>query len=110
MAHGKLTEAQLGQLGAALKRTRERRGLTGAGLDRLAGVADGVTSQVERGKSGMSLAVVFALAETLDCSWNELLGPPPGSNGEDPDWRAGYRAGVGDSIGALRDLADRHDT
>lgn len=107
MAPGKLPDAQLAQIGAALKLTRQRRGLSAAGLDRLVG-ASGTTSQVERGRSGLSLALVFAYAAALDCSWNELLGPPPGDDGHDPDWQAGYRAGLGDAIGALRALLDHH--
>lgn len=94
------------QVQAAIRRTRERRGLTMADLDRrLTGKSGNTTRQIEGGHSAPSVAMLFKLARALDCNWTDLLGPPP-SGGEDAEWRAGYRAGVGDAVGAVRGLVD----
>lgn len=108
----KVTTEEHAQIVAALRATRERRGLSIAAVDRLIAAAQGrgdsgAVRQIETGSSSPSVALLFDLARALDCSWTDLLGPPPSSNGDaEPEWEAGRRAGVGDSIAALRGLLD----
>jgi transcriptional regulator with XRE-family HTH domain len=59
--------------GAALKRWREKRGLTQDGLARLAGIASSYASHVERGENVPSLTIVLKLALALEVTPSELL-------------------------------------
>jgi XRE family transcriptional regulator, regulator of sulfur utilization len=104
----KATDAERAQIAAAVKRTRERRGLTQVDVDRLVGASGSLTGQIERGRTSPSAAVLFKLARALDCSWSDLLGELPGRHGS-AEWDAGYRAGVGDGVAALRGLLDNGD-
>jgi transcriptional regulator with XRE-family HTH domain len=97
------------QIGAALRETRMRRGLSLGDLSVMLGNYDTRSLMaVEGGVNGISVGVLFRLAETLQCSWNEILGPPPGSEDQDVEWHAGYRACVGDAAIAIRDLLSAH--
>ena len=81
----KPTAEDIEQVRTALRRTRERRGLTLIEVDRLMGTS-GAVRQIEGGKTLPSVALLFKLARALDCNWTDLLGPPPtSSSGEDPE-------------------------
>jgi transcriptional regulator with XRE-family HTH domain len=60
--------------GAALKRWRERRGLTQEALAHEAGITTGYAGQLERGAKVPSLTIVLQLCRALDCTPGELLG------------------------------------
>lgn len=64
-------EAKL--FGEALKRWREKRGLTQEALAHEAGITASYAGQVERGTKVPSLTVVLQLCRALDCSPGELL-------------------------------------
>ena len=59
--------------GDALKRWREKRGLTQEALAHEAGITTSYASQVERGKKVPSLTVVLKLCRALECTPGELL-------------------------------------
>jgi len=59
-------------LGRAIRRLRERRGLTQEALATHAGMTFGTVSRLESAKSAPAWATVRALAETLECSFSEL--------------------------------------
>jgi transcriptional regulator with XRE-family HTH domain len=59
--------------GAALKRWREKRGLTQEGLARLAGIASSYASHVERGEKVPSLTIILKLSLALNLTPGELL-------------------------------------
>jgi transcriptional regulator with XRE-family HTH domain len=59
--------------GAALKRWREKRGLSQDGLARLAGIASSYASHVERGENVPSLTVILKLALALEIPPADLL-------------------------------------
>lgn len=59
--------------GEALKRWRNKRGLTQEALAHEAGITTTYTSLVKRGRKVPSLTVVLKLCRTLDCSPGELL-------------------------------------
>lgn len=101
--------ADLARLGAALKRTRERRGLALKACAERIGMTHVGLKHIEAGRAGLSTAMLFRLARALECSWNDILGPPPSHSGDEPDWQAGYRAGVGDAVMATRKLLEAGD-
>src|SRR5882672_10578091 len=110
MALRKLTEKQAEQVGAAITRTRELRGWGRPELARRAGTTQTNIHRMEHGvRGGLSISMVFTLAETLECSWRDVLGPEPGSDGShSTDWEAGFRAGLGEAHAALsRVIAER---
>jgi transcriptional regulator with XRE-family HTH domain len=59
--------------GAALKRRREKRGLTQDGLAHLAGIASSYASQVERGEKVPSLTIILKLSMALGIVPGDLL-------------------------------------
>jgi len=59
--------------GAALKRWREKRGLSQDGLAKLAGIASSYASHVERGEQVPSLTIILKLALALNLTPGELL-------------------------------------
>ena len=59
--------------GEALKRWREKRGLTQESLAHEAGITASYAGQVERGQKVPSLTVVLKLCRALDCTPGELL-------------------------------------
>jgi transcriptional regulator with XRE-family HTH domain len=59
--------------GEALKRWREKRGLTQEALAHEAGITTSYASQVERGRKVPSLTVILKLCRALDCAPGELL-------------------------------------
>jgi len=108
MAHRNATEEQKAQVGVALRATRESRGITQKDLNRAIGSQ--AVNQIEMGKTGVSLALLFTLAEALGCTWGEILGPEPNSDGgRSADWEAGYRAGIGEAHAALSRLLRNGD-
>jgi transcriptional regulator with XRE-family HTH domain len=63
-------------LGAALRRAREARGLSLRELARRVDLSPSFVSQVERGKANPSVGTLYALVSELGVSLNELLGGP----------------------------------
>jgi transcriptional regulator with XRE-family HTH domain len=59
--------------GAAMKRWREKRGLTQDGLAALAGIASSYISHIERGAHVPSLTVILKLSMALEILPGELL-------------------------------------
>jgi len=59
--------------GEALKRWREKRGLTQEALAHEAGITASYAGQVERGAKAPGLSVVLRLCRALDCTPGELL-------------------------------------
>ena len=59
--------------GAALKRWREKRGLTQEALAHEAGITSSYAGQVERGAKVPSLTIVLKLCRALACTPGELL-------------------------------------
>ena len=59
-------------LGQAIRRLRERRGLTQEELATHAGMTFGTVSRLESAKSAPAWATVRALVTTLDCSLSDL--------------------------------------
>jgi len=59
--------------GAAMKRWREKRGLTQDGLAGLAGIASSYVSHVERGEHVPSLTVILKLSLALQILPGDLL-------------------------------------
>jgi transcriptional regulator with XRE-family HTH domain len=59
--------------GAAVKRWREKRGLTQDGLARLAGIASSYASHIERGENVPSLTIILKLSLALDILPGDLL-------------------------------------
>ena len=59
--------------GQALKRWREKRGLTQEALAHEAHITTNYYGQLERGKKSPTLTVVLKLCRALDCSPGELL-------------------------------------
>jgi transcriptional regulator with XRE-family HTH domain len=66
-------ERALGRLGEGLRRLRQERGLTQAGLARIAGVSSSAISQAEAGHRGLSLDTLLAISEGLGVALDELL-------------------------------------
>ena len=69
----KVAAREAEMFGAALKRWREKRGLTQDGLSRLAGIASSYASQVERGEKLPSLTIILKLSLALNLTPGELL-------------------------------------
>lgn len=59
--------------GEAMKRWRERRGLTQEALAHAAGITASYAGQIERGRKVPSLTIVLKVCRALDCSPGELL-------------------------------------
>ena len=68
-------EQVLGHIGANVHARRTRRALTQEGLAVLAGLDLRFVQRVERGRTNLSVAVLIALAEVLECSPAALLEP-----------------------------------
>lgn len=66
-----INEAKI--FGAAMKRWREKRGLTQDGLARLAGIASSYASHIERGENVPSLTIILKLSLALDILPGDLL-------------------------------------
>jgi transcriptional regulator with XRE-family HTH domain len=69
----KTTAREAEIFGAALKRWREKRGLTQEGLARLAGIASSYASQVERAEKVPTLTIILKLCLALNLTPGELL-------------------------------------
>lgn len=106
MAPRNLSGDKMKIIGATIARTRELRGMTRPELARAMGSTTTNIHRMERGdKGGVSLSMLFSIAEALQCSWREVLGPEPGSDGDHSvEWEAGRRAGIGESHEALDKL------
>lgn len=59
--------------GTALRRWREKRGLSQDGLAKLAGIASSYASHVERGEQVPSLTIIIKLSLALNLTPSELL-------------------------------------
>lgn len=59
--------------GAAMKRWREKRGLTQDGLAGLAGIASSYVSHIERGEHAPSLTIILKLSFALQILPGDLL-------------------------------------
>jgi transcriptional regulator with XRE-family HTH domain len=81
-------------VGVAVRARRTAAGLSVAELARRAGVSGPFVSQLEGGRSSVSIPVLYRLAAALDCAANDLL-PPSGEQrrltraGDGPRLRAG---------------------
>lgn len=72
-------------LAARLRLAREKRGLTGRGLDRAAELHQGHVNQIERGEiTDLSMATLAKLARAL----NLAVGWLGFGEGAEPDWSA----------------------
>lgn len=61
---------------AALRRERERAGVSLSELARLAGIAKSTLSQLESGEGNPSIETLWALAVALDVPFSQLVDPP----------------------------------
>jgi transcriptional regulator with XRE-family HTH domain len=61
------------EVGAALQRLRQARGLTLEDLSRIAGVSKSMLSQIEREKANPTIAITWRLANALGVQIGELL-------------------------------------
>ncbi len=68
--------APLHTIAAALRRERERHGISLAELARRAGIAKSTLSQLEAGTGNPSVETLWALAVTLDVPFSRLIDPP----------------------------------
>lgn len=68
--------APLHTIAAALRRERERHGLSLAELARRAGIAKSTLSQLESGTGNPSVETLWSLAVVLDVPFSRLLDPP----------------------------------
>ena len=68
--------APLPAIAAALRRERERHGLTLTELARRAGIAKSTLSQLEAGTGNPSVETLWALAVVLDVPFSRLVDPP----------------------------------
>jgi transcriptional regulator with XRE-family HTH domain len=75
------------RLGAAIRATREARGLSLRELARRIEVSPSFVSQIELGKANPSVATLYALVGTLGTTLDDLIG--------DPDGDAPHEAGPG---------------
>jgi transcriptional regulator with XRE-family HTH domain len=64
------------QVGEAIKRAREARGLSLSDLARLSGTAKATLSALEAGRANPTLETLWALAAALHLSLGELVDPP----------------------------------
>jgi len=69
----KSSAAEAKIFGAAMKRWREKRGLTQDGLAGLAGIASSYVSHIERGEHVPSLTVILKLSLALQILPGDLL-------------------------------------
>jgi len=68
--------APLHTIAAALRRERERHGISLAELARRAGIAKSTLSQLEAGAGNPSVETLWALAVALDVPFSRLIDPP----------------------------------
>jgi transcriptional regulator with XRE-family HTH domain len=68
--------APLHTIAAALRRERERHGISLAELARRAGIAKSTLSQLESGAGNPSVETLWSLAVVLDVPFSRLLDPP----------------------------------
>jgi transcriptional regulator with XRE-family HTH domain/quercetin dioxygenase-like cupin family protein len=107
MAQEPVTEATAGtpdeggdgptvQLGAALRATREGRGLSLREVARRVGVSPSFVSQVETGKANPSVGTLYSLVGVLGTTLDELMGEasPNSSPGDEPLPALGRPTGV----------------
>jgi transcriptional regulator with XRE-family HTH domain len=85
------TEAPLATIAAALRRERERAGLSLTELARRAGIAKSTLSQLESATGNPSVETLWALGVALGVPFSQLVEPPP------PQVRV-VRAGEGPKI------------
>ncbi|WP_338844671.1 XRE family transcriptional regulator [Massilia sp. W12] len=64
------------EVGLALQRLRQARGLTLEDLSRIAGVSKSMLSQIEREKANPTIAITWRLANALGVGIGELLSAP----------------------------------
>jgi mannose-6-phosphate isomerase-like protein (cupin superfamily)/DNA-binding XRE family transcriptional regulator len=84
MAETSLPDSHAENLGAAVRRARERRGLSLRELARRMEVSPSFVSQVERGKANPSVGTLYGLVSVLGVSLNELLGGPEAPSAGNP--------------------------
>jgi transcriptional regulator with XRE-family HTH domain len=89
------TRPPLAAIAAALRRERERTGLTLSEVARRAGIAKSTLSQLEAGTGNPSIETLWALAVALGVPFSQLVDPPT------PQVRV-IRAGEGPTIHAER--------
>src|SRR5262245_64322370 len=85
------TSAPLAAIAAALRRERDRAGLSLTELARRAGIAKSTLSQLESGTGNPSVETLWALGVALDVPFSQLVEPPA------PQVRV-VRAGQGPTI------------
>jgi len=66
------------EVGARIRAERTRRGLSGRGLARRAGVSHAHLNHIERGIHGLTVAVFLSICDALGADPAVLLGPTPG--------------------------------
>ncbi|OKI03955.1 DNA-binding protein [Streptomyces sp. CB02056] len=66
----------IGQIAAAIRRERERSGLSMAELARRAGIAKSTLSQLESGAGNPSVETLWALGVALNVPFSRLVDPP----------------------------------
>src|SRR5580692_10002289 len=77
-AHGAPNRrAPIDRIAAAIRRERERAGLSLSELARSAGVAKSTLSQLESGTGNPSLETLWALSVALDVPFSRLIDQPP---------------------------------
>lgn len=110
MAPRTLTDDEGRQIGAAIAQTREQIGWTRQRLATTAGTTVTNIHRMERGsRGGFSLSMLFTLVDAMGCSWREVLGPEPSSDGgQSTDWEAGFRAGVSEAHAAVSSVRRGH--
>jgi transcriptional regulator with XRE-family HTH domain len=71
-----MTEPPLAAIAAALRRERERAGLSLTEVARRAGLAKSTLSQLEAGTGNPSIETLWALGVALDVPFSQLVDPP----------------------------------
>lgn len=106
MAPRTLSDEEARRIGTALKNAREQLGWSRQELADRAGTSNTNIHRMEGGgRGGLSLSMVFKMVEVMGCSWRDVLGPEPGTDGAEPvEYWSGYRAGISDGHAALSDL------
>src|SRR3712207_3900014 len=72
-----MTDGPLATIAAALRRERERAGLSLAELARRAGLAKSTLSQLEAGNGNPSVETLWSLGVALGVPFSRLVEPPP---------------------------------
>lgn len=110
MAPRGLSDDERRNIARRVRALRESREMTQKALAARAGVGNHTMSAVEGGE-GASLASLRDIAVALGATYDQLLGSPGGGDHHPGgDFEAGYRAGVADAMGAVRNLLNQDGT